>query len=339
MKKFVCKASIHVMSLFILLVLAGCGGGGGGNSTGGNPSQATLTVISVTPANLSIAQGTSQQFAATGIYSDNTTQDLTTSVTWSSSTTSVSAVSNSGLVTAVGAGSTSITATDPASGISGSANLTITAAHLVSIEITPVNPSIARGTTRQFTATGFFSDSTVQDLTSQVIWSSSDTGIASINVSGLATGVAVGTSTITATSGNIAGHATLTVVPSGGTPTALDNWHWRNPLPQGNALSDVTYGNGIFVAVGSSGIIFTSPDGRTWTAQSSGTTHDLYGVTYGNGIFVAAGYGKILTSPDGSAWTAQSSGTTRVLEGITYGNGTFVVVGQTGTILQSDPVN
>lgn len=44
---------------------------------------------------------------------------------------------------------------------------------------------------------------------------------------------------------------------------ALDNWHWRNPLPQGNTLFGVTYGNGTFVAVADYGTIITSPDGVT----------------------------------------------------------------------------
>ena len=45
--------------------------------------------------------------------------------------------------------------------------------------------------------------------------------------------------------------------------SALDNWHWRNPLPTGNGLWGVTYGNGLFVAVGESGTILTSPDGAS----------------------------------------------------------------------------
>jgi hypothetical protein len=31
---------------------------------------------------------------------------------------------------------------------------------------------------------------------------------------------------------------------------ALNDWHWRNPLPQGNSLFGITYGNGTFIAVG-----------------------------------------------------------------------------------------
>jgi hypothetical protein len=59
----------------------------------------------------------------------------------------------------------------------------------------------------------------------------------------------------------------------------------------------VTYGNGLFVAVGTGGTILTSPDGVNWTVQASGGNH-LHSVTYGNGTFVAVGEGgTILTSP------------------------------------------
>ncbi len=71
----------------------------------------------------------------------------------------------------------------------------------------------------------------------------------------------------------------------------LDNWHWRNPLPQGNILNGITYGNGTFVAIGQFGTILTSSDGASWTQRSSGTTEWLNGVTYGNGTFVAVGWG------------------------------------------------
>jgi hypothetical protein len=90
---------------------------------------ATLIAIAVTPSNPSISQGAKQQFTATGTYSDGTTQTLTTTVTWNSSTAGVATISNAagsqGLATAVAAGSTTITA---ASGsVSGTASLTVTA--------------------------------------------------------------------------------------------------------------------------------------------------------------------------------------------------------------------
>jgi uncharacterized repeat protein (TIGR02543 family) len=112
----------------------------------------------------------------------------------------------------------------------------------------------------------------------------------------------------------------------------LDNWHWRNGLPQGNPLRDVAYGNGTFVSVGGNGSIITSSDGVTWTNRTSGISDTLNGVTYGNGTFVAVGgSGSILASPDGAAWTIRSSGISDTLYGVTYGNGTFVAVGGTTT--------
>jgi hypothetical protein len=109
----------------------------------------------------------------------------------------------------------------------------------------------------------------------------------------------------------------------------LDNWHLRNPLlPQVNSFNGVTYGNGIFVAVGEYGIILTSPNGMNWTERNLGITLHLNGVTYEKDIFVAIGNkGTILTSPDGMNWTERSSGTTSHLNGITHGNGIFVAVG------------
>ena len=84
-------------------------------------------------------------------------------------------------------------------GITGSTVLTVTAAALVSIAVTPANPTIAKGTTDQFTATGTYTDSSTQDLTSQVTWASATTSVATITSGGLATGLSTGTSSISAT--------------------------------------------------------------------------------------------------------------------------------------------
>jgi hypothetical protein len=82
---------------------------------------------------------------------------------------------------------------------------------LTSIAVTPSAPSIAVGAAQQFTATGTYSDASTQNLTAQVTWASSNPGVATVNASGLATGVSAGTTTISATSGAVSGSATLTV--------------------------------------------------------------------------------------------------------------------------------
>ncbi len=92
-------------------------------------TSATLSSITVSPNPASIAAGETQQFTATGHYSNQTTADLTSSVSWSSSLTSVATESNAsgsqGLATGVGPGGTTIEATDPGTGIEGTADLTV----------------------------------------------------------------------------------------------------------------------------------------------------------------------------------------------------------------------
>lgn len=85
---------------------------------------------------------------------------------------------------------------------------------LLSIAINPLTPSIILGSSQQFTAMGTYSDSTTLDLTNVASWTSSNTGVATINAGGLATSVAVGSSNITATFASISNNAMLTVNPS-----------------------------------------------------------------------------------------------------------------------------
>jgi hypothetical protein len=178
---------------------------------------ATLQSIAVTPATPSVADGLTQQFTATGTYSDTTTADITTSVSWSSATSAAATFSNAGgsrgLATAIDPGSSVITAT--LSGVTGMTTMTVTAATLQSIAVTPATPSKAKGLTQQFTATGTYSDTTTADITTSVTWSSATT--ASVTISnaggskGLATAVNTGSSVITATLSGVTGMTTMTV--------------------------------------------------------------------------------------------------------------------------------
>jgi hypothetical protein len=108
---------------------------------------------------------------------------------------------------------------------------------LSSIAVTPANSSIAIGGMQQFTATGTYTDGSTNNVTASASWSSSKTGFATIsNTSGsqgLATGVAPGATTISATSNFIKGSTTLTVLTNTTTVVASNN----NPSAFGQAIT------------------------------------------------------------------------------------------------------
>ncbi|MCH8841596.1 MAG: Ig-like domain-containing protein [SAR324 cluster bacterium] len=174
-----------------------------------------LSSISLTPSAAAIAEGDTQQFAAMGAYSDGSSEDLTTTVNWSSGNTAVATVDAAGLALGVADGTASITAIDLASGLGDSAALAVDApAVLLSISLTPPTATIADEATQQIAATGTFSDGSSSTLTAGITWDSSDTAVATVDTSGLASAVAVGEATLSATDDatGIQGTMTLTVV-------------------------------------------------------------------------------------------------------------------------------
>ncbi len=176
-------------------------------------SNATLSNIVVTASYLSIAAGVPDQFTATGYFSDGTQRDMTTQVAWSSSNTGVATIDpSSGVATGVaGPGTTTITATYNA--VPYTANLAVTAATLSSLTVT-ADTTIQVGGTEQFDASLIDSDGNPYDVTAFATWSATDLhghNVATIDADGLATGLSVGTSTITASWLTLTGSTTLTV--------------------------------------------------------------------------------------------------------------------------------
>jgi hypothetical protein len=180
-------------------------------STGIAVTPPLLVSVSLSPGTASIAKGTSQQFIATGTYSDGSTQNLTSLVSWSSSA-GAATISAAGLATGEGVGAATITAASGA--ITASATLTVGQPVLVSLAVTPANPSFALGTTQALFATGTYSDGSTLDLTGQASWSTGDGSIATISAPGVATSVAVGSTRVSATAGAVSGATTITVSPA-----------------------------------------------------------------------------------------------------------------------------
>lgn len=178
-------------------------------------TNATLASLSVVPAQPILAVGNDIQFEAQGMYSDNSTEDNTSGVTWSSSNTAVATISNApgtiGHMSSLSSGTTVITASSGS--IVGSTIATVGAFTLQYVTITPVTPTIASGTTIALDAIAVYSDSSHHDITSQARWTSSNTGVATVNSSGLVTGIAAGNTLITcyAPDGISSGQTTVTV--------------------------------------------------------------------------------------------------------------------------------
>ena len=189
----------------------------------GQSGSATITVstvpvaaVTVSPATASVQVGQTVQLTATPKDANGNPLSGRT-VTWASSNTAVATVSASGLVTGKTAGTATITATSE--GKSGASAITVTPVPVASVTVTPASASIQTGQTAQLTATP--KDVNGNPLTGRTVtWASSTPGIASVNATGLVTGVVVGTATITATSEGQSGTAliTVTVPSSGGTP-------------------------------------------------------------------------------------------------------------------------
>lgn len=183
------------------------------------PAATTLVSISVTPGAGSVAKGLTQQFVATGTFSDGSTQVLTTQVAWSSNSAATSIGTNTGLATAANTGSSTISATY--NGITGTANLTVTSATLQSISITPINQSINKGGSLAYTATGIYSDNSTQNITndSGLTWSVSNATVSIDNTTGVnkgklstSAGTAVGGPyTVTASKGGVSGTTNISI--------------------------------------------------------------------------------------------------------------------------------
>ena len=190
--------------------------GASGGQSGG--ASLTVTVAPPTPvASVSVTLGTSALTVGQGTTATATVRDaqgnvLTgRSVTWTTSDAAVATVSASGAVTAVGAGSATITATS--GGRSGGAGVTVTVpppAPVATVSVTLASPTVTAG--QGTTATATLRDAQGNVLTGRpVVWTTSNSNVATVSQSGAVTTVGAGTAAIIATSGTAGGSATITV--------------------------------------------------------------------------------------------------------------------------------
>lgn len=167
-----------------------------------------IVTVEVAPAAAELIGNQSQVFTATlknaagAVLSGR-------SVSWASSNGGVATISGAGVATAVAPGQTTITAT--VEGRTGSVSLKV-GAPVATVAVTPVTATVLIGATQQLTAT--LKDEQGVTLTGrQVTWTSADTAVATVSTTGMVTGKAAGTVSITASSEGKSGSTSITVPP------------------------------------------------------------------------------------------------------------------------------
>lgn len=205
------KKQIHLFTLG-LIALSLVAGAGCGKFF---PNAGTLVAITISPNNSTIQPGKTQQFTATGTFGDNSTKDISSSVTWSSSNANAATINSSGLATA--GTSTGVSTTVTAKSGNQTASTTLTVSNQTSSGLTIACTGCISTGTSSFTASlasgsvTFTATDTNNNIVSPT-WSSSNSAVANIGSStGLATLVSTGQVTITAQASGASGSVTLTV--------------------------------------------------------------------------------------------------------------------------------
>jgi peptidoglycan/xylan/chitin deacetylase (PgdA/CDA1 family)/uncharacterized protein YjdB len=260
------------------------------------PPQPVLTQISVSPSTASIAAGQSQIYSAAGYDQFN---NLMSGIvfTWASDGNGSVATLNGNVATGVSAGTVHITAS--ASGISSApASLMVLPppAVLTSVVATPTTPSIFTGGTQQLTAVGY--DQSGNQMSGLAFaWASSNPSVATVDANGLASGVAIGTSQISASAQGIQSKAiSLTVNRPPSVLTSIHASPSTASIQAGNTQQFAAVGYDQFDNV-MSGVVFTWSSSAPSVASVSGVNSEGQNVGIATGL--AAGSTQIMVSAAG----------------------------------------
>jgi uncharacterized protein YjdB len=230
--------------------------------------------VAVSPSSVSLIVGQTQQLSA--LAKDASANALSgRTVTWATSAASIATVTPSGLLTALSAGTATVTAT--VEGVSGSATVTISATQVpvASVTVSPTSSSLTVGQTQQL---GVVTKDAASNILAgrSVTWSSGNSSVATVSSTGLVTAVAAGTATITATSEGIAGASNVTVNSASNTVSNIE-----------------VYPGGALYVVGDTGTFFFIPkkaDGSVYIPPAG------FGVTASGPYY---GMGQTSCGPEG----------------------------------------
>lgn len=168
-----------------------------------------LLSIAVSASQPSLPLGESESLTATGSFSNGSAQDLTQSVTWQTSPSTVAKINSHGDLTSLAPGSAQVSAAYQ--GITGNASITIGPAALLHITVVAIQSSLPLGESEPLTATGSFSDGSTQDLTASVTWKASPSAVATINAQGELKSLSLGSTQVSASYQGLTGNTSITI--------------------------------------------------------------------------------------------------------------------------------
>jgi hypothetical protein len=147
------------------------------------PIQKTVTALNITPTNPDIKVGGAQAFTATATYSDNSTGDVTSSASWTSTVPSIATIQTTGqaspgLASGISGGPTDIIA--QFGGSTADTTLGVQGGTPTGIALGVINPSIAPNSKLQIVDVLQFSDGSDQKVTADTTWTSSNPAVATI---------------------------------------------------------------------------------------------------------------------------------------------------------------
>ncbi len=177
----------------------------------------SVTGVSVSPTSVTIDVNESATLSETVAPSDATNQ----SVSWSSSNSNVATVSSTGVVTGIASGTATITVTTVDGGYTASAAIVVNAVDIpvAGVSVSPTSASISVGSSTTLSAVVNPTNATNQSVS----WSSEDVTVASVNSSGVVSGITEGTTYITVTTDDGGYTASATVEVTSGGITPCDN--------------------------------------------------------------------------------------------------------------------
>ena len=296
---------VTAVAVGTVTVTATSGGVSGTASVTVSPLAPAVTDLTVTPSPVSLLAGRTQALTPTVTQPVGATAAV---VTYGTTAPSVATVTVNGIVTGVAPGTATITVTATATGNTGFSAATRSAAVIVtvapvavaSVQVAPATASLLAGSTQQLVVTA--RDSTGQALTGRTVsWATLNAAAATVNASGLVTGVSVGSATITATVEGVVGTASLTVLPAPPSVTAVTVSPTTVSLGAGQTQSLAP--------------TVTQPTGATAATVTYGTTDPAVATVSVAGVItgVAPGTATITvtaSAPGSATYSAASSSTT-----------------------------